>query len=287
MTEHSLVRIGRPGTMTAAVDPFGASTTSIIVGVDQEILVRAPWQRAEPTLPLLSDSWAEWHRTYTGGWQMLFPNAGNPRRAGSIEHPYHGEAARTRWDVTAQTAETVTMEVLLRTVPVRLTRTWSIDGNTVAVQQRIEHIGNEPVQFSWVEHPAFGGSLIAPGATLRHADEIIDLEVPEPPATHSALRTLETKGAGRVRLEHPRVPYVVEVTFDPDEFPYIWIWQEHRATTGFPFWGMWNGLGIEPASRSAQYDPDDLGPSTLNPGEIRSAPIAISVLPNLPQADLI
>ena len=77
----------------------GAEVTSLVhrqSGVD--VLFSAPWGLQPPGSPPREGSDGEpFLENYAGGWQELFPNAGDPCEHRGRSLPFHGEVATVPW----------------------------------------------------------------------------------------------------------------------------------------------------------------------------------------------
>lgn len=266
------------GTTHAVVDATGAAISSIQVG-GTEVLWRSPWADEDWDDNFASpDSNAEWHARYPGGWHTLIPNAGDAVTVDGVAHPFHGEAAWRRWRLVSQDAASCTHRIVLRTSPLIVHRRVEAHADGVSVTQEVTSYGVDTVSFTWVEHPAFGPSLAAPGATVTVADQPVDVVVP---AADTAGSGHTVTPAGTARLTNPAEGITAELSFDADVFPVLQIWQEHRAERRYPWWGVADALAMEPsaASYASRGEGDPLGPLSLAPGQKLSARLHLRVRP--------
>lgn len=266
------------GRLSAVVEAEGARIASLRWtdprgGAERELLLRTPWAE-EPDGPWsMPVSSHEWHRRYRGGWHVVLPRSGDPVTIDGVEQPFHGEAAWRVWRLTAAPGG-CDATVLLRTVPLRLVRRLRLDGSTIRVTQDVINEGPEPVAFGWLEHPALDGALLD-GATIRLGDAD-PVDVVEAPRTSFA----DVDGAqGVCALSVPALDATITMHWDGALFPRAHLWQERRGTTGFPWWGGVDAVGVEPSSDPFRPSTDRLGSLVVEPGETLTATVEISVAP--------
>ncbi|MEU6860642.1 hypothetical protein AB0B28_17430 [Glycomyces sp. NPDC046736] len=263
MSVAPTIRITAPGGgFTADLDQNGARIASILHRpTATEFLLRTPWENEdwEGAYPS-ADSNEEWHRRYAGGWHTLLPHCGDPRVLDGVHHPFHGEAAWRRWRVTAQDAASCTMEVVLRTVPFTVRRTVTATDIGVTVRQAVANLSDREVAFSWTEHPAFGPALIGPDTTVHIGGDRIEAAFPEGP--HANFQEILAKGRGGAAIRNRAKGTAAILRWDTDLLPHLYVWQEHRNSGGFPWWGQTDAIALEPASRTYDAGPA-LGPLTL------------------------
>ncbi|MCU1528517.1 MAG: galactose mutarotase [Frondihabitans sp.] len=276
------------GAFVVEVDPVGARIASIRPGSSNvDFLLHTPWEAEEWSGSFAAaDSSAEWHRRYPGGWHTLVPHAGQSRTLDGVEHPFHGEAAWRTWRAQEASGASCSLEIVLRTVPLRVTRTISVSDVGVEVTQRIENLSARPVSFSWTEHPAFGDALIDSSATLTVAGQSVETRFPDAGESSAGFRTLRADDpqdpteSGTAELCSPETGWKATLRWDATIFPYVYIWQEHRDNHGFPWWGGVNTVGIEPASRpyeQAVGDHEPLGPLRVEGDGVFSTWLALDL----------
>ncbi|MFB9659941.1 hypothetical protein ACFQS3_09240 [Glycomyces mayteni] len=255
------------GDYTVDVDPVGARIASIRhAPTGTEFLLTVPWGGEDWSGAYQSaNSNEEWHRRYAGGWHTLVPNAGDARTLDGIAHPFHGEAAWRRWQSVGADAASCELAVVLRTAPLTVRRRVEATGAGVRVTQTVANHGAADAAFTWVEHPAFGPALIGPDAVVTIGGDRVDARFD----AHSGFQELRAKGRGTAAIRNGRTAAVL--AWDPEPFPYLYVWQEHRANTGFPWWGAADTIALEPASRPYEHDGGPLGPLVLAPGASMTA----------------
>lgn len=263
--ESARLSTGRAVIHVRAIGAAIASITLQPIGHPPlEVLARTPWADAPPEPWRLSASADEWHRTYPGGWHVLLPRALGPAVVDGVEQPFHGEAAWRRWHLVRESENRCTATVSLRTLPLRLERTYILDETSGAVrltlEQRIVNLGSSDLRIGWVEHPAFTGDLFTESdVTLNGAPNPIG-----PPGTSSF--SDDESLTGDLRIDHRPTGTRIELTWDPDLFPRTYLWQERRSSAGFPWHRQVDAVGIEPATQRHDIPSDMLGDLLLGAG---------------------
>ena len=281
----------------------GAEGRSLIAG-GIEVLFQAPWAPAPTSRRTHADEHA-WTTAWPGGWQILFPNAGEACVVDGRQHGFHGAASLAVWQVESARADTVDLR-------------WRDDGGllvdrrvdlvrrTVRATTTVTNVGSSAAEFVAVEHMIFGeplggqGSRVTlPGGTLVPlADDGTQL-AGRPKAWPLAVRRGESedwsRGAAapssrfgtvsglperRAGLADARGRHAIELRWS-ESFPYLWFWEERGATPP-PLAGV-SCLGLEPATVSTS---EGLAAArargeatTLEQGESAHFEVEIEVLP--------
>jgi len=239
------------------------------------LLWNAPWATpAGPSVP----AGADFHDWYRGGWQDLFPNGGPPCVVDGVAHEQHGEAWRRTWSAR-EIDGGVELEATLASLPLRARRRIELDGPTLRVRERIEHVGAEPLRWMWGHHPAWGGDLLDAGvhvdlpggrveccgldldATSRLAavgegdwplapgrdGATVDLSVVPERATRSHdFCVIRDLADGWYALRNPRRGLGVALRFPRELFRYLWMWQAFDGAMIAPFDRGTYALALEP-----------------------------------------
>ena len=245
-------------------------------GVDP--LFRAPWglQPAGSEPREGSDGHA-FLENYGGGWQELFPNAGDPCTYGGEAIPFHGEVATVPWSCERR-GDALTCTVRCRTVPLRLTRTMRLERTTLVLEESVANEGVEPAHFVWGHHCVVGPPFLEKGCKLRVSARTIETipemwedtarlapaqrsgwpqarlrdggeadlgDVPGPEAeSHDDVYLTDLAG-GWASVENPRLGLGFRLTWDPDVFRWIVSWQPYGGARAMPLRGAY-ALGVEP-----------------------------------------
>jgi len=248
------------GCFAVAVDESGARIASVVeTTTGTEFLLQLDGRDSEePESPPAAESNRRWHERYAGGWHPLLPHAGDDRVVDGVAHPFHGEAAWRRWRTVGLDDASCTLELALGTVPLLLRRRVEATDAGVVVRQQVENFAPRDVAITWTEHPAFAEVLAAADASLTVGDTPVDVCFPAPGRSHGGFRSVPAGASGVARLRSGGWDAVLE--WDPVMFPQLHVWQEHRATAGFPWWGRTSTIALEPASRPYDLTDETLGP---------------------------
>jgi len=247
-------------------------------GID--LLFKTPWGcRIGGLPPGTGDSHLDWLARYPGGWQLLIPNAGSARNVDGVQRGYHGEAALLPWRITDLNSSSIALAVDLLTAPLRLRRQISVAGSGLTVTDTVINDCPDPVEFMWVQHPAFSAPFLdeharidcgartlitdadTPGTALPantafafpaardRSGGAVDLrEVPAPDAGRSVFAALTDFDGGWFSITSPTAGFGVRLDWDPEVYPHAWFWQECRASSGFPWFRRAYTIAIEPAN---------------------------------------
>ncbi len=256
-------------------------------GVD--VLWKPPRPPREPGVgpAPVGDSFAVWVAHYRGGWQIIFPNFGPAGEYKGAPLDFHGEAARTVWQVEALGAGDehayVTLGVTLLRSPFRIQRRMSLKSHQplLSIEETITNEGPEAMDCMWGHHPAFGPPLVSPdsfidtGARLIESDDDysvtgndvplgqtwrwplirnrrgdpLDLSrLPAPGSGHSRVLFLKDFEESWYALTNPTLGFGVGLVWNGDLFPYACFWQETGGVREYPFFGAAYVTAIEPNS---------------------------------------
>lgn len=270
-----VLRLTSEQVSVTVVPGLGGTVTSLDVG-GSELLARTPWglpQRGAPALA--GGAEAVMLDTSPGGWQPLFPYAG---QAGgySTEGPFDGEArlASMDWTVTDSSLE---LRARLRRTPFVLTRTVSVLGGEVTLRETVRNVGAEAVEAVWGHRLLLGGDLVAAGTVIDAPASVVrsdpfsssaasfDDLLPWPRAYAGDglvnLRTVPGPGSGStrtaylcelarpsVRVSRPATGLALELEWDAEVWPYLWYELEAGGRAGYPWYGAGYHLALSPAS---------------------------------------
>lgn len=253
-------------------------------GVD--LLWRTPWGLRPPTAISQATSAEErFLEAYPGGWQMVFPNGGDPAAEGDVVQGFHGEASLAPWDVvdaaTDGDAAVVLLETLLVRSPFRLRRRITLDGDGLLVEESVHNQGTAARDVMWSHHPAFGAPFLDasctvdtgarrilvddlrdhPNGELRRAatgawphvagrdGADVDLSrVPAPDARAIRFGYLTDFAQPWYEITNSGLGLSARVSWDGETFPHAWYWLDAAGTEGYPWFGRAYVLAIEPAS---------------------------------------
>ncbi|MFB7554229.1 DUF4432 family protein [Streptomyces sp. NPDC056154] len=250
---------------------------------DYNILWESPWgigklgNRAD----YCHTSKERWLQSYPGGWQILFPNAGEDSFNHGVMHNFHGEACQVPWQYKVEEVSESLMKITFSTrlykTPYAIERVVMIDDadQSLVIHERITNHGQQDLWVEWGQHIAFGAPLIGPGVTLEVPASTIesaerdsirsrlkkgtyswpiedassDLSiVPAEKATDFAI--LKDLAAGWYAINNEKLDLRVTVEWDTTIMPNLWLWQEFNGLQDYPFYGACYVMGVEPNSAS-------------------------------------
>jgi hypothetical protein len=251
-----------------------------------DVLWKTPWAESaarRQAVPGVGTPTA-WLALYRGGWQEIFPNAGDPCKYKGVDLGFHGEASLSRWNCEIVTGGGPTAEVRLSTrlllSPFRIERIMSVEAGrpVLRMRERVTNEGGESMDFMWGHHPAFGGEFadehcrIDVGAKRIVADETYDVPLnpmelgksyiwpyvqrngksldltmlPAPEQRRHMLAYLQDFEEGWYAFTNTRLGFGVGLAWPLEVFPYAWFWQEFSASEGFPWYRSARCAAIEP-----------------------------------------
>jgi Domain of unknown function (DUF4432) len=248
-------------------------------GVDP--LLKAPWGLQNPARLVPSGSpLVDWVLRYPGGWQVLLPNFGPACSHRGIAYPMHGEAAVVPWKAEilheGDDAVEVSLDVELVLTPLRLERRIRLERGrrVVTVAERLSNVGPAAVDYMWGHHPAVGAPFLSPSCRIDTGarELVVDAEYESPFLPLERGARCSWSSATSTGLAQPPPPderrdlvaYLLGfdngwwavtnlglglgfgLSWDAGVFPVACLWQEFRATGGYPWFCRGYALAIEP-----------------------------------------
>lgn len=244
--------------LSATVNPRAGGT---ITGLRHRpsglsVLGQVPWTTIEDPLPAPARDEPEWLTRYTGGWPLLFPNAGDACTVDGVFHGFHGEASVSPWDVTSATSDTLVLARRFNAVPVFMRREISIARDTLTIREALKHHGDAAISVMWGHHPTFGSDLLdGPFEMTSGAAEMSIEPAFAPPASANLLRPsaplaslayLQRFAQSWAAIRRCDDAIAVLLTWDGARFPCAWLWHELEATAAAPWSGRTRLIAIEP-----------------------------------------
>lgn len=238
------------------------------------LLWRAPWGIPDQ----LQQSWSQnsedfWLKHTSGGWNLLLPHAGAQLAHEGGTLPFHGEAGMARWEMDRQEGASASFRTVLIGSPIAVNRTIRLEGATLCVVDRVTNQSPDSMSISWGHHPTFGEPFIQPGvrvavkarAVWKDADPATDPStivrgrwpelagadlsvVPPHEMPVALLAYLEDLEEGRYRIINDALGIGVELSWPLELFPHLWLWQELRASPGYPWFRRAYAMALEPQS---------------------------------------
>jgi galactose mutarotase-like enzyme len=256
---------------------------------DTELLLRTALglRRQPPALPTINLREGSFCDFYEGGWQELFPVAGDfASESNGAQFGQHGEVALLPWSYhineDGPARISVTFSVDTTRTPFHLDRTMILEDGEPAlqIQEHLRNEGDEAIEFMWAHHPAFGWPFLEEGcqielppcevvvlgselpATSRLIEQesewpnvkgkdgaILDLsQMPGPETKAHDLAFMRGLPEGRYSIRNPRSRISFHLVWQNKIFPYLWYWQVTRGAFGYPWYGTTYNLALEPHS---------------------------------------
>jgi hypothetical protein len=281
--ENQLIRISVAADKGADIYEFLYKPT------DTEFLLRTPLglRRQPPALPTINLREGSFSDFYEGGWQELFPVAGDfPSESKGAQFGQHGEVALLPWSyhINEDTPEriSVTFSVETTRTPFHLDRTMILESGEpmLQIREKLMNVGDEAMEFMWAHHPAFGWPFLEEGcqidlppcevvvlgseapSTSRLVEQqaewphvkgksgsIVDLSrMPAPEAKAHDLAFLRGFAPGTYSITNPGSGLSFRLAWENKVFPYLWYWQVTRGAFGYPWYGTTYNLALEPHS---------------------------------------
>jgi hypothetical protein len=214
---------------------------------------------------------------YAGGWQELLPNGDLLCCYQGIEHEHAGETWRRAWEFQHGT-RWVELEVVLRTLPLRLSKRIDLDAHRPLLRfsETLENLSDAPVELVWGHHPAFGPPFLGPDCYLDVPPcrvEVVDLDStsrlqPGPSYSWPRLPTreggwldvsrigrpedrthelclLHQLSAGWLALRNTSLELGFALRFDRHLFRWLWFWMDYGGGDEDPWRGLY-AIAVEP-----------------------------------------
>lgn len=281
----------------------GAEITHLVPAGGENLLFYADWRSpvaARSSMTYGNDA-LDWLSSYRGGWQELFPNAGGGGTVLGTPLPFHGEVSRTTWSAQWHTeGRDVTVSSGAR-LPLVIHRRMRLDPSrpVLVIEETIENESALTVPYVWGHHPAFGPPLAAPGARIdlpagqlttdagldgdtvdlvpgsQHRwgavkgrqGEAVDLST-IPAAPKQRLIYIEELSAGWAAIRNPANGLGAGLSWDLQDFPNLWMWQEIGGGQGMPWYGRAAITALEPQTQSPSHGLE----ASIKAGKARSLP---------------
>ena len=263
------------GTLRVTITPgLGGTITSLChLPTGTEVLARTPWRTETEPLSFAPDE-AAWLTRFSGGWLVMFPNAGDACDDGPSQHGFHGEASVSRWQAKHNDGDLV-LTRRLQAVPVTMTRHMTLVANRLKLVETITTKG--PCTVAWGQHVTLGSNLLDGVTTLATSasgllacNSFTPLASPLEPGTIGDWPILPGR-QGPVDLTHPPdgvallacltdlgpEPWAsltradglsVRLDWTADPWPLAWLWIETGGSTDLPWNGQARMIAVEPCT---------------------------------------
>jgi len=224
---------------------------------------------------------------YGGGWQDIAPSAGGHSVSfRGAELGVHGESAMLPWTcvVEEESGDRVSafMHVDGIRYPFRLEKHITLyEGeSTIYFRERLVNKARQTLEFSWLQHPAFGEPFLEPGCRVElplgsrvivqgesynpygrirsgeyewpmvmGRDGVkIDLSIiPARDLVAEETSFITSMEEGGYTLENPRLGLGFRMEWDRNVFRYLWFWQNYNLPDYPWYGGAWN-VALEPCT---------------------------------------
>lgn len=310
--DWELLRLTTDQVILDVVPQLGGTVVSLRRREDDvELLWRTPWGlRPRGSLSVPGSSEAAMLDTYPGGWQSLFPNAGETSIVHGVEWGADGEARLAPFSWTAVSGAVVLRCRLVRS-PFEVTKVISVRGSEVKVAETVTNVGGEPLEVMWGQQVVFGQPLISAEtvvdaeATTVYPDPAVSVNVsyedvlpwprsygneavinlrnlPGPETGQTRLAYITDFSRPRLTIRNPELDLGVDLEWDGETWPHLWYSLEAGLRSDFPWYNKgyffsvtpntsWPGHGI--------YDARQVNQSTLwiNAEEALTAHLTVRV----------
>ena len=243
-------------------------------------------------VPTINSKGGNFMDYYHGGWQEIFPIGGGPCDFKGAEMGQHGEIALIPWEyqILIDTEEEISVRFTVRTnrTPFYLEKVLTMKANTpiLYIKETVVNEGEEEINFMWGHHPAFGGRFldetcvidapagkvesffdaqptnrVAPGEytnwpMIKSVDglEKVDLsKVPPKESRSMDMCFLTELEDGWYGITNTGKKVGFGMRWDKELFPHIWYWMVFGGAYGYPAYGRYYNLALEPFSSYAPH----------------------------------
>lgn len=254
----------------------GAITRVTLKESGLDVLGEVPWPVTDaPIASGAARDEPEFLTRFTGGWPLLFPNAGDACDFDGAFHGFHGEGAVTSWNVVAVSPDRLVLSRRFNIVPVTMRRELRVDGDLLIITEHLRMTGDRPIEVMWGHHPTLGSDLLAGPIEIttsaRKAAVCTSHDLaanPLRPGSQGAWPIVDGK-TGPFDLSRPREPMAslaylldfdeawiavrrldnqvaVALSWDKQRFPCAWLWYELAGNPDEPWRNQTRLIGIEP-----------------------------------------
>jgi hypothetical protein len=230
----------RDGVISLTIAPDRGGEVRSLRAAGVELLYRPPWEPAPlPPGPLAAEAW---ERSWHGGWQLLWPNAGVACVVDGSAHGFHGAGSVAPFTVVQEDERHALLHCDLDGLSCE--RGYEVDGGRVRATTRVMNCGERTIPLITVEHVVLGGRLAAAGTTVGlDGGWLVEQSwdgTPHPPG--SAWPSLD-------REDYSVLPETASrFAVDHAAYPHLWIWEERGGAVVPPWNGDGECLAVEPAS---------------------------------------
>lgn len=253
----------RDGALSLSIAPERGGEVRSLVLADVEFLYRPPWAPAPlPAGPLEE---VPWERSWHGGWQLLWPNAGSACAVDGVEHGFHGAGSVALFSVTEHSRQRARLRCEIDGLSCE--RGYEVHDGLVCATARFVNRSQRTLPLVVVEHLILGGRLAAEGTAIElDGGQIVeqawdgtplraggewpwlgDTDFSVLPAIASRFAIVRDLPAARARIAGAEGA-TLELAFDRAAYPHLWLWEERFGATVMPWEGGGECLAVEPSS---------------------------------------
>ena len=283
-----LITVRSPDLVLGIVPGLGGSIVSLRrTSDDVELLHRTPWGLPNAATSGLAGAALEVRHDFNpGGWQSLFPNAGDNTVVDGVEWGTDGEARIAPFDAIVEQeagedadpdGTRVIMTTRLRRTPFSITKTLTVSGSEIRLSETVRHCGRTPIRVMSGSRLSFAGPLISArteidcGAAVVHPDAALLFDVdyddispwprtpgpdsminlrylPEPGSETNRMAYLSEFSTGWATISNPEIDCRVRLEWDLEAWPHLWYELEDGGTRDHPWYGAERFLALTPSS---------------------------------------
>lgn len=250
---------------------------------------------------------------YSGGWPEMFPNAGYYAELNGTTMGIHGEVALQPWNyrIERDEPEIISVRFWTRTsrIPFLLEKAMTLRRRrgVLEIDERATNESGVPLDFLWGHHPTFGEPFVSPDCVIdvppcqvltaewqvdetsrlaqgyrgqwpvvkgRNGEDIDLSRLPSRDTRAHDLAFLYDMPEHWYALTNTSLQVGFGMSWSGAVFRWLWFWQQYQGAKGWPFYGMYWNMALEPASAYPPTLTDAIKANqhfTLAPGASMSA----------------
>lgn len=264
----------------------------------------------EKALDMVAPSIGPFSDFYEGGWQECMPNGGRVCTYKGVEMGLHGEVWGVPWrcEIIRDDPECVAAKTWVRTnrTPFLLEKTFTLRSGSgvLEIDEALTNEAREPMDLMWGHHPALGSRFLMedcridcgartvvcdpnvgkksrfepeqrfewPVGISRHGQAVDLSVVPSPEAAVDDMVYLTDLESGWWAVTSQTMRLGFGISFDLETFRHIWLWMPLGGSEGWPSFGRFYTLALEPFSSYPAILTNAIEAGTqlqMDPGETR------------------
>ncbi len=222
---------------------------------------------------------------WSGGWFEVLPNGGPACIYKGASLGFFAETVNVPWEykILADSPDEISVGMWFKTfrTPFLLRKKLTMRSGIPAlfIEERVENLGNETIDFMWGHHPVVGGPFLDEHCRISAPECKVQIFHDEDGPDHrmglhqktdwpyiadrngermdlrlvpsSRGRTMDNCylmefEEGWISVQNTRQDIGFGLAWDASVFKYVWMWQALGGGLGAPWYGRTNGIGIEP-----------------------------------------